>query len=136
MTDITITAASVLAGAGATVRDVTSGATVVAGKTVVKDPATGKYVLSDSNHATAALRDVDGIALNGASDGQPMRILEGGPITIGGTVTAGVAYYLSDTPGGICPVADVGSGERSVLIGMATSASVIEVDIQNTGVTL
>lgn len=136
MVDLVITAASVLPGAGASVKHVTSGATVTAGKSVVRDPATGKWVLADSNHATAALRTPGGVALNGASDGQPMAVLTDGPLTLGAVLTAGVAYYQSDTAGGICPVADVGSGERSVLIGIATTTSSLAVAIADSGVAL
>ena len=45
-----------------------------------------------------------------------------------------MAYYLSDTPGGICPVADIGAGEYVCLIGLASSASVLALDIRYTGV--
>lgn len=136
MVDLVITAAAVLAGAGASVKHVTSGATIVAGKAVVRDPATGKWVLADSNHATAALRVPGGIALNAGSDGQPLAVLTAGPITFDAVLAAGVAYYLSDTAGGICPVADVGSGERAVLLGMAESATVLELAIADSGVAL
>lgn len=135
MTDISITAASVIPGSGATTRDTIAGATITAGKVVALDPATGKHVLCDTDHATAALRIAKGIALNGASDGQPMKVQTGGPITIGGTMTAGVAYYASNTAGGICPAADVAT-ERSVLLGIATSTTVLDLDIQDSGVTV
>lgn len=136
MADYAITPASVLPGSGASLRHVTAGATITAGKAVVLDPATGKWVLADSNHATAALRVPGGIALNGASDGQPLTVAAGGPVMLGAVLTAGVAVYLSDTPGGLCPVADVGSGERAVLVGMAESTSVLEVAVQDSGVAL
>lgn len=136
MADISITAANVAAGSGSSVDHGTAGATITAGQVVYKDDATGKYLLADSNSATAEARDPDGFALNSASTNQPLAVLKGGPLTIGGTLTAGVAYYLSDTPGGVCPVADVGSGEYSVLLGMATSTSVLDVDIQPSGVAL
>lgn len=136
MADLTITATAVVPGSGSQIKNVTSGATITAGKSVVRDSATGKWVLADSNHATVALRTAGGIALNAASDGQPLAVLTGGPITLGAILTAGVAYYQSDTAGGICPVADVGAGERSVLIGIAKSTSSLEVDIQDSGVSL
>ena len=136
MTDISITAANVVAGSGASVEHGIAGSTITAGQVVYRDGTTSEYLLADSNSATAAARSPRGIALNGASDNQPLAILRSGPVTIGGTLTAGVAYYLSDTPGGICPVADVGSGEYSVLLGMATSTSVLDVDIQASGVSL
>jgi hypothetical protein len=134
MTDISITAASVLPGTGAKTSDGTAGATITQGQVVAIDPATGKYVLCDTDHATAALRIAKGIALNGASNGQPIKVQTEGPITIGGTMTAGVAYYASNTAGGISPAADVAT-ERSVLLGIATSASVLDLDIQDSGVT-
>ncbi len=77
-----------------------------------------------------------GIALNGASSGQPVAVLTKGPITLGAVLTGGVAVMASDTPGGLCPVADVGAGERSVLIGLPTNTSVLNVDIQDSGVAL
>jgi hypothetical protein len=94
-----------------------------------------KYKLADSNGA-AALRVPSGIALHGASNNQPIVLQKDGDITIGATMVAGVAYYLSDTPGGICPVADLGSGEYPCIIGIAKSTSVLSVHIQPSGVAL
>jgi hypothetical protein len=135
MTDISITAANVIPGAGATTRDGTAGATITAGQVVAIDPSTSKYVLCDTDHATAALRIAKGIALNGASNGQPIKVQTEGPITVGGTMTAGVAYYASNAAGGISPAADVAT-ERSVLLGIATSTTVLDLDIQDSGVTV
>jgi len=137
MADLSVTAASVVAGSGgARAGYALAGETITAGQAVVKDASTGKYLKADSNHATAALRIAEGIALNGAALNQPIAVHTSGPITIGATMTAGVAYYLSDTAGGICPVADVGSGEGVCLLGLATSTTVLDVDIQTPGVTL
>ncbi|MEG3153002.1 hypothetical protein U1769_24175 [Sphingomonas sp. ZT3P38] len=136
MVDISITAANVLSGAGGVTENGTAGATSTAGQLVYRDHATGRYVLADSNSATAAARVPRGFSLNGAANGQPLAIHKEGPITVGGTLVPGVAYYLSDTPGGLCPVADVGSGEYSCLIGIALSATVLDVNIQPSGVAL
>jgi hypothetical protein len=136
MADLTITAANVIAGAGSDIEHGTGGATITAGQQVYRDAATGRYLLADSNSATVAARTDRGTALNGCANGQPLAVHKEGPITIGATLTAGVAYYLSDTPGGICPVADVGSGEYSSIIGIATSTTVLNVDIQASGVAL
>jgi len=135
MADISITAANVVAGSDAVRESGTAGATVTAGQLVYLDTSDMKYKLADSNGASA-LRVPNGIALNGASNGQPLSIQKGGDITIGGTLTAGVAYYLSDTPGGICPVADLGSGEYPCIVGIAKSTSVLSVNIQPSGVAL
>ena len=136
MADLFVTAASVLAGAGSSSESGIAGAAITAGQTVYLDSATNRFLLADSNSATVAARTPRGIALNGAATGQPLAVLVSGPVTIGATMTAGVAYYQSDTPGGIAPVADVGSGEVSTIIGIATSTTVLKVKIQSSGVTL
>lgn len=136
MADLTITAANVVAGVGAETENGTLAETVTAGRVVYKKPADGLWALADNNSATEAAREAMGIALNGGSVNQPVRVLRSGPVTIGATMTAGVAYYLSDTAGGICPVADLGAGEYSCLIGMATSTTVLDVKIQYSGVAL
>lgn len=136
MTDIVITVANVAGGTNAKREQGTAGATITAGQAVYFDATTGKYLLADSNSATAAARQALGIALHGALAGQPLAIQKSGDITIGGTLVAGVAYYLSDTPGGICPVADVGAGEYVCLLGLAKSTTVLAIDIQFPNVAL
>lgn len=136
MTDISITPANVLAGSAAQTENGSAGEAITQGKTVYKSSTTNLYMLADSNSATAEARTPTGIALNSAAAGQPLTIQKAGDITIGGTMTAGVAYYQSDTPGGICPVADVGSGEYSCIVGIAKSATVLSIGIKASGVAL
>jgi len=136
MTDISITAASVVAAASAVKQTGIAGEAITAGQVVYKAAATGKFMLCDGDSATAAVRVPLGIALNGGSDGQPMVIAKSGDVTIGATLTAGTAYYLGDDPGGICPLADVTTGDDVVLIGLAKSTSVLAVNIIVSGVTL
>lgn len=136
MADLTITATSVLAGGNAQTLDGTAGATITAGQVVYLDSTTGTYKLADNDSATAAVRSPAGIALNGAATGQPVEVLTSGNITIGATVTAGVAYYLSSTAGGICPVADLGTGDYPTFLGFATTAAIINVRIVESGVAL
>src|SRR5688572_11203202 len=104
MADLSITAANVVAAAGATIEHGTAGATITAGQVVYRDDADKKYKLADNDSATAAARDPRGIALHGASNGQPLAIARSGDVTIGAALTAGLAYYLSGTPGGIAVV--------------------------------
>lgn len=133
MTDISITATSVVGSAS---EHGVAGETIGAGKAVYKAADTKKWMLADSNSATVEARQATGIALNGAAINQPIAVQKSGDITIGGTLTPGVAYYLSDTPGGICPVADVGSGEYVCLLGLAKSATVLTLNIQFPNVAL
>jgi len=137
MADLNITTANVLSGAGAGISHRTAGALVTAGQIVYRDPADGmKCKLADNNSATPAVRAPKGIALNGAANGQPLALHEKGPITIGAVLAPGTVYYLSDTPGGICPVADLAAGEYVTIIGIAISASVLDVNIQQSGAAL
>jgi hypothetical protein len=134
MADLSVTAANVVVGSNASRSDGVAGEAIVAGKAVYKASTTKKWMLADSNSATAEAREAIGIALNGASLNQPIAVQTNGDITIGATLTAGVGYYLSDTPGGICPIADVGTGEYVCLLGLAKSATVLALDIQFPGV--
>jgi hypothetical protein len=136
MANLTITAASVVLGAGASKSTGTIGEALTAGQVVYFDDATSTYKLADNNSATAAVRLPAGIALNGGGVGQPVSVLSSGPITIGATLTAGVAYYLGDTPGSICPVADLATGEYPTIIGIAISTTVLDVKIHASGVAL
>jgi len=136
MADLTITAANVVAGSNAVIESGTAGETITAGKPVYKSAATKKWILADSNSATAEVRQSTGIALNSAALNQPVSVHKFGDLTMGATLTAGTAYFLSDTPGGICPLADVGSGEYVCQLGLAKSTTVLAVDIQYPGVAL
>jgi hypothetical protein len=136
MADLTITAANVLKGTGAITETLIAGATITAGQTVYKDASdSNKAKLYDADGA-AALRSFYGIALNGASSGQPVTVLTDGPITIGATVAVGVAYYGSDTPGGICPFADLEAGDYPTIIGIGISATQIKIRPIAAGVTI
>ncbi len=136
MADLTITAANVVAGVNAVKKDGIAGEAITAGKAVYQASATKKWMLADSNSATAEARKAIGIALNGAALNQPIAVQTSGDITIGATLTAGDALYLSDTPGGICPLADVGSGEFVCQLGLAKSTTVLALAVQFPGVSL
>lgn len=136
MTDLSITAANVIARGTAKKVPGTAGASITAGQVVYLDSADGKFKLADNDSATAAARSPYGVALHAASDGQPLVVARSGPVTIGASLTAGVAYYLSGTAGGICPVADLSTGDYPTIIGIATSTSILNIDIQESGVAL
>ena len=131
MADISITASSVVAGANARISDGTAGEAVTAGQVVYKSSTTKKWLKADADSATPEAREGIGLALNGASANQPLKVQTGGDITLGAVLTAGVAYYLSGlTAGAICPVADVGTGEYVCLMALAKSTSVLAIDPQ------
>lgn len=133
MADLIIVASSVVPGSGALVASGTAGATITAGQCVYFDSSDGKYKLADCDSATAAVRNVVGIALNGASNGQPIDVLTHGDLTINSVLTGGIPYFLSPTAGGICPIADIAVGDYYTLIGIAKSATVLSVKINASG---
>lgn len=130
MADLSITAANVIAGDSGARLDGKAGEAITAGKAVYLNSTSGLWMLADSNSATAEARRAGGIALNGAALNQPLAVHKSGDVTIGAVLTPGATYWLSDTAGGICPDADVGSGEYACLLGVAKSASVLSVSIQ------
>jgi len=138
MADISISPASVLSAAGSKRARGNAGTTIVAGDVVYLDAdATGEFLLADADAAAAAARGSTGklaFALNGAGDGQPLEVHQEGLLTVGSVLTAGVTYYLSDTPGKICPLADVTGGDYYVIVGVAVSTTQLKVDFQYSGV--
>ncbi|MDX0966485.1 hypothetical protein GOE06_23425 [Sinorhizobium medicae] len=136
MADLVLTPSAIIAGSNSAQEHGTAGETITAGKAVYKSATTKKWMLADSNSATAAARQAGGIALNGASDGQPITVHKSGDLTVDAVLTAGQAVYLSDAPGGLYPLADVGTGEYVCLIGLAKSTTVLAVDIQFPNVAL
>lgn len=134
MSDISITAANVIAAAGGSTKQGQAGETITAGMPVYQDPTSHKWMKADCNSATAVARQAGGIALCGAALNQPIVVLLSGDVTIGGTLVAGEPYYLSGTAGGIRPKADLTTGDYVCLLGLAKSTTVLSLAIQFPGV--
>lgn len=126
MADLSVTATSVVAAAGATIVDGILGATTTAGQTAYKDTSAGTtpptYGLCDADGADA-VATLAGIFLTGGAAGQRCQVLVAGDWNPGGTVTVGGVYVTSDTAGGIAPVADLTSNWKTTIVGVATTAS-------------
>lgn len=136
MTDISITAANVKHVSGPT-EQIFAGVALTAGQIAYREAASTKAKLSDNDSATAEVRTVYGMALNGAAADQPVMLAKNGAVVdLGAVLTAGVDYYLSGTAGGICPRADVTSGDDPIRIGMALTTSRIQLDFSDPNVTL
>jgi hypothetical protein len=137
MADLTITASSVLKGTGAVTETLIAGAAITAGQALYKDASdSNKAKLYDADGA-AALRTFHGIALNSAASGQPVVVQTGGNITIGATVAVGVAYYGSDTPGGITGTfGDLEAGDYPTIIGIGVSTTAIKIGPLAAGVVI
>lgn len=135
MADLTITPANVLPGAG-TINRYIAGEVIDAGEAICN--IDGTAYLSDANHATAARNRCDGIATTDALViGQPVYAQKTGPITFGGTgVVKGLPYFVSATPGKLCPVADLPGGSRACLAGYGLTTSTFQVQPEASGITL
>ena len=135
MSDVSITAASVVKGANAKTRRGRAGATITAGQVVYEDSSDSfDLKLADAN-ASAATANPVGIALHGASDGQPLEyVYEDDDFTPGGTLSLSAAaddgvYVLSGTAGGIAPIGDLASGMYPVILGVAKSTTKMNLKI-------
>lgn len=134
MADIVITAANVVSGANAAFSSGTAGESVTAGQPVYVKGSDGKLYKS-KNNGTAEEATVAGVALHASSAGQPLKYQTGGAVTIGATVVVGETYVVSATYGGICPVADLTSAKVLSYVGYASTASLLVLTVNPTGVT-
>lgn len=136
MADISITAANVKLVSGPT-KSLIAAAVLTAGQACYQASATKKAGLADNDSATAEVRSIAGLALNGAAADQPVVLaVNGAVVNVGAVLTAGVDYYLSGTPGSIAPRADVTTGDDVIRIGMALTTSNLQLDFSDPNVTL
>ena len=136
MATLSITAGSVLKGAGsATDASRLAGATITAGQSLYID-SSNTYQLADADFTAGAKAECKGISLGGAASGQPLVVLTAGLITIGATVAVGTLYAVSATAGGICPIGDLTTGAYPCVIGFAVSTTQILVAFSYSGVAI
>lgn len=123
MAALTVTAANVTRVDGSTV-DGVGGATITAGQACYYDSASGKWKLAqDDGTAEEAGASGVGVALNGAADGQPIKIQTSGTYNAGATVTVGQVYCVADAAGDIVPYGDLASTDRVTILGVGTTAA-------------
>jgi len=134
MADLTITPANVIADPGAKIVPKVASAAIEAGESAYLSSVTDKVGLYDADGAGDAAV-LYGVAVNGAAIGQVVCVATGGTLAIGATVAVGTLYLGSDTAGGIRPVADLNSGDKVGVLGIAVSTSKIALNIWNPGVT-
>lgn len=135
MADLTITAANV-AVKDATLTQmslVTYGETVTQGMPVYLNTGDGEYYKADADN-TATTATVAGVAVTPGGDGEPGLICTEGPLDVGATLTVGEIYVLSGTAGGIAPEADLASLDYVSILGVATAADTLTINLINSGV--
>lgn len=139
MADLSITANSVVQGAGATViKTGVWGETVTAGQGVYQKSSDSKWYKAqcDGTAEESGYGVSVGVALAGGALNQPAFVQTGGTITIGATVAVGTVYVVSETAGGICPWADLNSDDRLTVLAYASAAGVLTLAVSATGVSV
>lgn len=124
MADIVVTPANVLKSAQGLTASGTAGDTITAGQPLYKDASDSNRLKPADSNASAETADVVGIALHGASAGQPIAyVYEDPAFTPGAALTVGEVYTTSGTAGGIAPVGDLLAGHRTAVLFVATTAA-------------
>lgn len=134
MADITVTAANVGFGASTVkTRPVQFGEAVTQGQSVYQSGTDNKYYRTDADvlatavaagivMSPASTNGYGTIAVSSESPGQAL-------VNLGATLAIGTVYCVSTTPGGICPVADLASGDFITILGVATTAALLDLRI-------
>lgn len=138
MADIVVTPGSVVKGSNASITDGTIGGTaltITAGQAVYFDATTSRWLLAQADGSTAEAGESGvGIALNGGSTGQPVKVQTAGQITMGGTVVIGMGYVVSAAAGGVAPLADLVSTNKVTPLGWGITAAIISLSPMYLGV--
>ena len=129
MATVTVTAAEVLPTATTEKEVGIAGETLTAGMSVYKKSSDANaWWKADAD--TAAEAQAGGIALCGASDGQYVVVATDGDIDPGFTCTVGETYIVAaDVAGGIAPIGDLLAGDYATILGVATSASNLKLNV-------
>ena len=133
MPDLTITPANVaLTGTGALTQLVQVAVAVAQGDVGYLDVATGKYRLADADLSEAAA-NAAGVFLTPAGiDGYALIALSG-PVNVGATLTVGEIYVVSGNPGKIAPEGDLATPDWVTILGVATAANTLDINIVASG---
>lgn len=106
------------------------GEAIAAGDTVCQLATDSKAYKADANDADK--RDVKGIAgASGAAAGQRVDVITETPSLTIGThgVAIGTPLFQSATPGKMCPLADLATGDLPVLIAYVASTTTIQIAV-------
>ena len=132
MAELTITATDVVAASTAATGNGTAGDTITAGMPLYKDSGDSNK-LKPAQSTTAAAAACVGIALHGATSGQPIQYITSGSLTLGNILTVGTCLVVSGTAGKLELTTDIASTEFVTTIGPPTSVSAVTVNITATG---
>jgi hypothetical protein len=98
-----------------------------------RDSSDNSYKLADAN--TVGLTDVIGIAVTpGVATQYGVLAIDGSVELVGSTLVKGMTYYLGPTGGEIVRESDLTAGCEVVRIGVASSTTRLDLDIEKTGI--
>ncbi|HKP92330.1 MAG TPA: hypothetical protein VJS88_00410 [Chthoniobacterales bacterium] len=121
MADISITAASFVPSANATLVQGIAGGTLTRGMPVYYDSATGTYKQFDASNSSKY--EFAGLACEDVASGQPLFVCTKDPaLTLGGTVSVGDTIWGSAT-GVTKTIGDLTTGWRVWVLAVCTAAS-------------
>jgi len=133
-TQVTYGGASLIVTAGI------AGESLTVEQAVYKSTADGKWYACDcddtvrmANVTTTGTNKIGILMIGGGSTNDACAVATKGPVNLGAVLTAGTAYYASDTLGGICPAADTASGDVPVYLGTALTTSILDLAPVNHG---
>ena len=133
MAELAITAADVVKTSTTAISEGIAGATITAGMVLYVDTAAAG-VLKPCDADVAASTVCAGIALHAALTGQPIKYATGGDLTLSG-MTVGRIYLVSQTTAGsMCVDADILTGDFVSIVGVASTATNLKIQINNSGV--
>ena len=109
-----------------------AGEAITQGMPIYEDGA-GEMVQADASAASTS--KCDGIALTPAADGETVIWAKNGvTVDLGATLTVSETYVVSDTKGAIMPIGDLTTGEVPCILGTATTAGKLLLNIVEVGV--
>lgn len=128
MADLSITAANVKWNSGTPTQKANGGAAITEGQVLYRLAADNELYLADAD--TDAASEVEGIAISTGQNGREMLYAPAGAnVNIGATTTAGKAYVLSTTAGGIIAIDDVAApttGDYLVILFIGTGTANVD----------
>ncbi len=131
MSDLSVTAASVLDAGNGRKLNGTAGEAVTAGQPVYRRAADGLLWRADADAAATA--QAAGIAAHAAAAGQPLAYWVGGDVFIGATTAVATVYAVSNNAGGIMPVADLNTNMYATILGVGKASDTLGLSIYASG---
>lgn len=127
--DLVPTVANVVTSSGAISKGEFNGSATMTEGMVVYLTASNLWAKAGCTSATLAGGIAPfrvGILLAAVLNGQPAIVQETGVINLGCTLTVGTLYVISATAGKICPFADLATTNKINILGIATTAALLD----------